>query len=255
MYKKVILFSLAVLSFTTFSCKDDKDTTKPQVTIKSPVSGDKVATGETIQLIAEYSDNEELQASKVSLSYNGSDASPWKPGAVNISLSGTSQSVDKDVFGTVPDNIALGDYTMTVEVSDAAGNTDSRSVDIEIVSNAPGLEVTSPQEGQSYVAGQQFMTLTATCTDNSGLQLLVCNVLYLDSGKAGLKGATGVNDPWQPLEQTFQLSGTSHSFNDEPLFGGQIPESLAGNYKLVLQLYDDGGNVTVKEINFVLTNP
>ena len=254
MYKKVILFSLAVFSFAVFSCKDDNDTTKPGVTVTSPSSGEKYATGETIHLSADFSDNKELKSSSVSLSYSGSDASPWKPGAVNISLSGTSQLVSQDVFGSIPGNIALGDYTMTVEVSDAAGNTESRSVDIEIVSNAPGLEVTSPQEDQSYVAGQDFMTLTAVCADNNGLRILVCSVEFMDSGKASLKGATGVNDPWEPMEQTFQLSGTSHSFNDEPLFGGQIPECLSGNYKLTLKLYDVDDNVTTTEINFTLTN-
>ena len=254
MYRLYVLLSVAAIMLFTFSCKDENDTTKPEVTVSSPSNGNKYATGETIQLVADFSDNKELKSSSVSLSYAGSDASPWTPGAVEISLSGTSQTVTRDVFGAIPNNISMGDYTLTVLVNDAAGNTESMSVDIEIVSSTPEMTVLKPAEGDSYVAGQEFMVLTASCTDNNGLKELVCSVQYLDAGKAGLKGATGVNDPWEPMEQTIELSGTSHTFNAETLFGGQIPECLAGNYKLTLKLYDVDDNVTATEINFTLTN-
>ncbi len=259
MLKLPVFFAVFLLTALTISCKDKTDTTAPEATVQSPSNDDEYVIGETIKLVADFSDNKELKSCKASISYSGDgsgEGSPWAPSATTISLSGSSQSVDKDLFGGSIPVCKTGDYAITLEISDAAEtpNIKTMKIDIRIASNAPVLTVEKPQEGASFVAGIDFMTLTATCTDNKELKELVCSVVYTDNPGNVLKGATGVNDPWEPQSFKIPLTGTSKSFTDEPLFGGQIPESLAGNYKLILKLYDNEDNVTTKEINFILTN-
>ena len=260
MYKSFLIPVLIVFTSIAVSCKKDKaDTTKPEVSVTAPVSGTVYAVGETIRLTADLSDNKELKSCKVTIAYSGDgsgEGNPWAPSATTIALSGTSQSVDQDLFGGPIPTCKSGDYKITIEVSDAADvpNVTTKEIDVQIYPDAPQLTVDVPQENQEYVAGVDFMVLTATCTDNKGLKSLVYDVVYTDAGKNVLKGATGVNDPWEPGERTISLSGTSKSFSEEPLFDGQIPESLAGNYKLILRLYDTDNNVTTKEIKFILNN-
>ncbi|NPA36859.1 MAG: DUF4625 domain-containing protein [Chlorobi bacterium] len=258
------LFFITVLFAALFftGCKDDDDdsvdTEKPVITILKPVDGDVYATGELITFSANFIDNKELKNCKVTLgivSGNG-DGTAWTPGETNIALSGTTMAVtDRDLFGVIPD-CETGTYKLTVEVSDAAEvpNINIHSLNIDIISNTPVLNVEKPAEGSTYVSGEDYLLLTATCSDNNELKELVYYVTYLDAGSASLKGTTGVNDPWDPGRATISLSGSSEEFNDEVLYGGQIPVSKAGNYKLTLELFDTDGNSVVKEINFQLVD-
>jgi len=198
----VFLTVYSLLMFST-GCKEKNDTTAPEATVQSPSNNDEYVIGETIKLIADFTDNEELKSCKASIAYSGDgsgEGSPWAPSPTTISLSGTSQSVDKDLFGGDIPICKTGDYTITLEVSDAAEtpNVTTKTIDIQIVSNTPVLTVEKPTEGQSFVAGVgDIMTLTATCTDNKQLKELICNVEYTDAPGNILKGATGVNDPWR----------------------------------------------------------
>jgi hypothetical protein len=260
--KKFNLFLIvAIIASLSISCGDDKkddvDATKPGVTIQTPSENDEYAIGETILLTATFTDNKELKNCMVSISLvqgNG-DGTPWAPSSMTIPLSGTSQSVDNiTLFGGPIPICQAGTYKIKFEVSDNATtpNITVKEINIEITSTTPVLSVTKPAEASEYVTGTDFLLLSAICTDNKELKELVYNVTYMDGGKNILKGATGINDPWNPGEAKFDLTGTSKTFTDEPLFGAQIPVSKVGNYKLTLTLTDADGNSTVEEINFIL---
>ena len=261
---KKIKFSLIVslIALLSFSCgddgKEDVDTTKPEVTIQTPSENDEYAVGETISLTATFTDNVELKNCTVSISQiqgNG-DGSPWKPSSMNITLSGKSQSVNNQtLFGGAIPNCQAGTYKIKIEVSDNADvpNITVKEVIIEIISSTPELTVTKPAEGSKYAANDtEPLLLSAECTDNNGLKELAYSITYMDGGKNVLKGATGINDPWEPGTAKFDISGTTHTFTDEVLYGATIPTSKPGNYKLTLTLKDVDGNSTVKEINIIL---
>ena len=184
------------------------------------------------------------------------DGNPWAPTSMTIPLSGTSQSVDNITLfdGAIPASRQAGTYKIKFEVSDNADvtNVTIKEVNIKIISTTPLLTVTKPTEASEYVAGENFLLLSATCTDNNGLKELIYRVDYMDRGKTVLKGATGINDPWEPGGAKIDLTGNSKTFTDKILYGEQIPISKAGNYKLTLTLTDVDNNSTVKEINFVL---
>lgn len=256
----LLLFIVLIALFST-SCgdktKDEVDATKPEANIQTPSENDEFAIGETIYLTATFTDNKGLKNCVVSISLvqGNDDGNPWAPTPMTIPLSGTSQSVDNiTLFGGAIPAVQTGTYKIKFEVSDNAEtpNVTIKEVNIEIISTTPVLTVTKPAEASEYVAGAEFLLLSATCTDNKELKELVYKVEYMDGGITVLKGATGINDPWEPGEAKFDLSGNSETFTDEPLYGEQIPVSKAGNYKLTLTLTDVDDNSTVKEINFIL---
>ena len=247
-----------ILSLVLFNCKKEEiDSEKPEVTVTSPSNNDEFPIGETINLTAVFKDNKGLKDCKVSLIFAGDDSgegTPWSPEPEIITLSDTTHSVDQTVFGAIPD-CKPGNYTLKLEVSDIADvpNVTTKEVSIKIIPTVPGISVEEPAEGSSFVAGEDFFNIKTVCTDNKELKELVCNIEYADAtGMAKLKVATGVNDPWNPGEIRTELSGTSQEVE---LTYGQIAPSLAGNYKLVLEVFDALGNSTKEEINFVLTNP
>jgi hypothetical protein len=262
---KFSLFTLALLSLLLFSCNggsdDEPDTEKPGVTIKAPTEGTVYAIGETIKLSASFTDNEGLKNCKTTLvlvSGNG-DGTAWNPVPTNIPISGTEQTISNiGLFGGAIPTCETGTYKLTLEVSDNAEvpNVATSSVNIDIISTIPGLTVTKPNEGDEFESGADYLLLSATCTDNKELKELIYEVTYSDAGKPSLKGATGINDPWEPGPDTLHISAglKEKIYNDEPLYGGQIPVSKSGNYKLTLKLYDTDGNETVKVINFKLVD-
>ena len=246
----IVTFLLSI----TYSCKKS-DTAAPDFTLSTPSSGDKYAIGEDILLNGTFTDNKALSNCVASLSYNGSGSDPWTPQGWTISLSGTSQTItDEQLFGTsIPDK-SLGSYTLKFDVSDDAGNVTSKSVNIEIVSNTPTINVTEPVEGQTYVFYAEF-NLKATFTDNKELKECVATMVRTGDvpGKASLKGATGIDDPWDPDPYVIDLTGTSDSYNG-PLFGGMVPECQIGTYKLTLEVKDTAGNSASVDVNVVITS-
>ncbi len=261
MKKYNLLLIIAFLATITISCggnsEEELDTTKPTVTVQTPSENDEFAVGETIHFTALFSDNKELKNCVVSLSLVSGvgDGTPWSPSSTTIPLSGTSQNIDNiTLFGGPIPVCQAGTYKIKIEVSDNADvpNITVEDINIELISTNPALTVTKPAEASEYVAGTDFLTLTATCTDNKELKELIYRVDYMDGGKNVLKSATGINDPWEPGQAKFDLTGATKTFTDEPLYGAQIPVSKVGNYKLTLTLKDVDDNETIKEINFIL---
>ena len=256
----LLLLIVVFLATIIISCGDKKeelDTTKPTVTVQTPSENDEYAVGETIHFTAIFTDNKELKSCVVSLSLVSGvgDGTPWSPSSTTIPLSGTSQNIDNiTLFGGPIPICQAGTYQIKLEVSDNADvpNITVKDINIEIISTSPVLTVTKPAEASEYVAGTDFLLLTATCTDNDELKELIYRVDYMDGGKNVLKSATGINDPWEPGQDKFDLTGTTKTFTDEALYGSQIPVSKPGNYKLILTLKDVDDNETIKEINFVL---
>ena len=256
----ITIFALS-LSLMLFNCKKaniESDTIKPSVSINSPSSGDEFAIGEVIALSAVFKDDTKLKSCSITISYTGEETgegSSWTPDVVVIPLSDTLQTVNEEIFGTIP-VCKTGEYTIHVEVSDAAeiANITQTDIKIKIIPTAPEITVEEPVEGSSYIVGEDFFIVKVSCSDNEELKELVCNVVYTDAGEssANLKVATGVDDPWSPGEKEETLSGDSQ---DVLIDYGQIAPSVPGNYKLVLDLYDTFDNKTTKEVNFILIKP
>jgi hypothetical protein len=118
------------------------DETKPEVTLTSPAHGAVYGRGENVT--ADYSCADEA---------NGS---------------GIESCVGDVADGNAVDTSVLGEHTFTVQATDRAGNTGSKSATYTVVdTTAPGITVTTPAPGAVYGLGEQIPADYA-CDDEPG---------------------------------------------------------------------------------------
>jgi Bacterial pre-peptidase C-terminal domain len=144
-----------------------EDQTKPTITLTAPAAG----TYELGQrVLADYSCADE-------------------PGGSGL------ESCDGSVAtGAAVDTASLGQKTFTVNASDHAGNTESKSVSYTVVdTRAPSIVVTTPAPGAVYAVGEQVTANYSCSDDGSGIATCdgsVANGASLDTGSAGEKTFT-----------------------------------------------------------------
>jgi len=118
-----------------------EDQTKPTISLTTPAAGAVYELGQPV--VAEYSCADEP---------NGS---------------GLDSCVGTVANGAAVDTASLGQKTFTVNASDEAGNTESKSVTYRVVdANPPEITVTAPADGAVYAVGEH-VTAQYSCTDEA----------------------------------------------------------------------------------------
>ncbi len=145
-----------------------EDQTKPTITLTTPAAGAVYELGQPV--VAEYSCADEP---------NGS---------------GLDSCVGTVANGADVDTASLGEKTFTVNASDEAGNTESKSVTYRVVdANPPEISVTSPADGAVYAVGEH-VTAQYSCTDeDSGVDSCVGSLppgAAVDTASVGEKSFT-----------------------------------------------------------------
>ena len=144
------------------------DVTKPTVTLTTPVAGAVYHRGEHVA--ADYSCADEP---------NGSGLASCEGDVTN---------------GAAVDTGSLGQKTFTVEASDNAGNSASKSVSYTVVdTKAPSIGVTTPAPGAVYGVGERVAADYSCSDDGSGIASCVGSVAdgaALDTGSPGQKTFT-----------------------------------------------------------------
>jgi len=153
------------------------DATPPSITVTAPADGAVYAVGE--QVTADFSCTDEH--------------------------SGVASCVGSVAVGAAVDTGSVGEKTFTVEASDNAGNTASKTVNYAVAdTSAPTITVTSPAEGAVYKLDERVLA-DYSCTDEpngSGVascQGSVQNGAALDTSRVGAK--------------TFEVSTTDNAGN------------------------------------------
>lgn len=125
------------------------DEDAPEMTITAPTANQAFTSGNYIKLTGTFTDNVELDKVVASLqmmpaasptSLKGAKIIPeeWAPADFEISLSGTSDSVDENLFttdddgGMIPTDAMAGEYKLTLTLYDAAGTTATEEIMISI---------------------------------------------------------------------------------------------------------------------------
>ncbi len=121
------------------------DTTNPSISIEQPTDNQHLIMGGSFYFKGTFTDDIELdkvvfslQDQKPGKAYGatGLDDEPWKISDETINLSGTSQTIDSDIFDTeangIPYNIYTGIYTLSVTCYDKAGNFSTETLNIDI---------------------------------------------------------------------------------------------------------------------------
>ena len=144
------------------------DETSPTVSVTTPTEGATYELGSTV--LADYACADEADGSGVA-SCDGSVAD-----------------------GAAVDTGSLGQKTFTVNASDHAGNTESKSVNYTVVdTKAPSIVVTTPAPGAVYGVGEQVAADYSCSDDGSGVASCVGSVAQgapLDTGSSGEKTFT-----------------------------------------------------------------
>lgn len=144
------------------------DETSPTVSLTTPVEGASYELG--AQVLADYECADEPSGS------------------------GLDACVGSVADGAAVDTGSLGQKTFTVDASDHAGNTDSKSVSYTVVdTKAPSIVVTTPAPGAVYAVGQQVAADYSCSDDGSGIASCVGSVANgapLDTGSPGDKTFT-----------------------------------------------------------------
>ena len=155
------------------------DATPPEITVTTPAAGAVYGVGELVT--AAYSCADEP---------NGS---------------GLDSCVGSVPNGTAVDTESVGEKTFTVDASDEAGNTASKTVNYSVADRtAPSITLTSPAEGALYTLGE-LVNADYSCADEpngSGVatcQGSVADGAALDTSAAGAK--------------TFEVSATDNAGN------------------------------------------
>jgi hypothetical protein len=158
------------------------DETKPTITLTTPADGAVYGLGE--QVLADYSCADEPNGSGLD-SCEGSVAS-----------------------GAPVDTGSLGEKTFTVEASDEAGNSDSKSVTYTVADRAaPTITLTTPAEGAVYALGEQVLADYSCSDEPNGSGVATCD----GSAAAGAPLDTSRVGPKTFVVQTTDNAGNSAS--------------------------------------------
>ena len=153
------------------------DETKPTISVTTPAVGATYELG--AQVLADYGCEDEP---------NGS---------------GLESCVGSVADGAAVDTGSLGQKTFTVNASDHAGNTESKSVSYTVVdTKAPSIVVTTPAPGAVYGVGEDVVADYSCSDDGSGI-----------AGCSGSVAHGAPLDTGSPGEKTFTVNATDKAGN------------------------------------------
>lgn len=229
----VLAFGLVLLNACSKS-DDEKDTTKPVITLTTPKSGDVFVSGEKINVSVMFTDNKELSQYKIEIHDDFDGHSHLKTGSPAFSYSkivALSGNGSHHFAIDIPADVAAGPYHFIVNALDKAGNeADFAEAEFNIKSSldsiAPTLNITpspSPSGGVIHLHGAtNTITLAGTAGDNESVKNYEVKLIHK---------ATKVN--YADIDGN--ISGTTASINETITFNNAWPD---GDYLLVIEVFD-----------------
>jgi hypothetical protein len=132
----------ALLFFVCNACREDSDTTKPEILMVEPVDGDVLHIGEAhgVHFEVEFSDNEMLASYKVNIhpNFDGHGHSTRATSETvdfefdkSWSLSGKNAPIHHHEI-MIPEDATPGAYHLMVYCTDAAGNESYVAINVEL---------------------------------------------------------------------------------------------------------------------------
>lgn len=122
--KKLLLLVLTLGMFSFYSCSDDNG---PELEITAPANGTVFAPGDVITIDATVTDD--MAVSSVVL--EGQDDLVFSE-SVDLSTVSDLSNINLSLGITLPQDIAVGDYTIEITATDNDGNTDSEDFEFTV---------------------------------------------------------------------------------------------------------------------------
>jgi hypothetical protein len=135
----------------------------------------------------------------------------------------------------------------------ACGSDDDDNNEDPVDNENPVISITSPADGASYNRGAvDAFAVSGELTDNVALDS--CS-FSLSTDLKSASSLKSIDDPqvWQPDAKGFSISGVSHSFSGEAVFGSIPDDAMAGSYTLNVEVIDGSGNSATESIAFTIT--
>ncbi len=134
----------------------------------------------------------------------------------------------------------------------ACGSDDDGNGEDPVDNENPAISITAPAEGASFSRVAGTFAVTGELTDNVALDTCSFSLSTALKSASSLKS---IDDPqvWQPNPKGFSLSGKSHSFTGEEVFGSIPDDAKEGAYTLNIEVIDAAGNSATQIINFTIT--
>ena len=221
MYK---LYYLVILILFISCEKDEAESTKtvidteaPVLSLSSPVQNNSQYSGSNLLIEGLCFDNKSLKIFKYSLTDNIGNSFPFSVNG-SFNISGSSTSLSENI--SLPDNLFIGQYNLSCNCEDEAGNISNsieRSFEVidtikpklSVVNGAEiakgetlSIEMTPTTDGRSQTIYLYFgTTLLATISDNNDIQSLV---LFVTSYGNGLNSKQIIFDG-NSVSETFSI--------------------------------------------------
>jgi hypothetical protein len=134
----------------------------------------------------------------------------------------------------------------------ACGSDDDGNNEDTVDSEKPAISITVPAEGASFSRAVDNFVVSGELSDNVALDTCSFSLTTDLKSASSLKS---IDDPqvWQPNPKGFSLSGKSHSFSEEEVFGSIPDDAKEGAYTLNIEVIDAAGNSATQIINFTIT--
>lgn len=171
--------------------------------------------------ITSPADAADVGTSSVTVTWEASDGTGSGVETTEVQLDGGAWQTATGTSYTLS-SLTDGSHTVTVRVTDGAGNTASDSVTFTVDTVDPTLTITSPEDG--WETEDTSVTVEWTCTDaGSGLDRIEVSI---DGGSFLSVGAA-----------------TEHAFDG----------LAAGEHTVDVRAYDDAGNMAESSVSFTVT--
>ena len=274
---RFLLFLLFVASaVVTASCsknsddpKEEKDTTKPEITLGTPINEASFNPGDAIDFSATFKDNKELSGYKIDIHFNDghehksvTDEGKWsfqksyafEPGNTDMIVKHNDVRIPTEVDGL---SIYAGEYHFLVYCTDKAGNEEFVAHNIVIIDlpdeTGPVIEISlSPATDQEFTRGDTIR-MSGKVTDNKRLN----NVLVALMRSTSTEEMVNETDAFAIIfNGKEQLTGPSNfSFASSIIFGQDQDNNVPprnitwarGNFYLIVKASDESGNISFSE--------
>jgi len=249
--------------------KEEKDTTKPEITLEAPVNEASFSPGDAIEFVAKFMDNKELGGYKIDIHFNDghehksvTDVGKWSFQKSWTIEAGTTESfvMHNDIMiPTEVDGMPIyaGDYHFLVYCIDKAGNEEFVAHNIVIVDlpdeTGPVIELSVfPDTDQEYSRGDTIK-MGGSVSDNKHLD----NVLVALMRSTSTEEMVNETDAFAIIFNGKELinGSTNFSFASSIRFGQEQDNNVPprditwarGNFYLIVKASDDSGNITFSE--------
>jgi hypothetical protein len=272
----LMLSMLITVALMTASCSKDsddpveeKDTTKPQITLNTPQNEANLNAGEAIEFSANFMDDKELSGYKIDIHFNDghehksvNDEGKWsfqksytfEAGETSVDVMHNDVQIPTEVDG-LP--IYAGEYHFLVYCTDKAGNEEFVAHDIIIVElpdeTGPTFSISlHPDTDQEYSRGDTIR-LAGVVSDNKELGELLVAVMRSSS----TNDMVNVTDAFAiVLNANEDVDGLNeYSFSSNIRVGAAQDNNVPprditwarGNFYVIVKALDKSGNVSFTE--------